>query len=288
MLRFLLYILIIMLFSQWAYSEKYQQKVQIPLKGMVIDFKDPKGPYDFETQIIHYESKDRASIEATILIPKSEEKKEGLVFVHMWARDRHTFWGLPQYLATYGYPSIYMDLRGHGNSNFPNSKRKIKPKDKSVKYAPLINDIIPAIDLLNQKSCVKKDNLIMIGASLGCPLGVIAVEKRRDLFKGLIFLAPALVYFDVNCKSSLKKISHIPCYVISEKKERTFRSAKHFFSLFGNYKCFFPLDGIGHGTDILYHDIGFAGLILSWIKDISQMNEMLKNLKDETFLVQKS
>ena len=280
MKRLLSFLLLISL-SPALYAAKPEVAGDIPLKGEILAFNDPKGPFEFTSKILTYQTKDKANIEATLLLPKTNSPKSGIVFVHMWARDRMTYWGLPEYLATYGYPSIYMDLRGHGNSTFPHSKIKITTKDKKKSYSDFYQDILPAFGILNGQQMVKKDHLILIGASLGCPLGLNAAKYFKDSIAGMIFLAPAIEYFDVNCLPALNELQKKPAYAIVEKTDRSYRSALHFFNQFEGYKTLIKLTSVGHGTDILYKNLGFPTLIRQWVEQIDQNSSFFQKLSND-------
>lgn len=286
-----LFLLLILIASFYCFCEENRNVTVngISLHGQVLKFSDEYGPYTYKSEIIHYESEDKAQIEATLLTPNTNALKTGIVFVHMWARDRMTYWGLPEYLATFGYVSIYMDLRGHGNSKFPDpySKKVISIDDKKKEYQDLYLDILPAIDILNNQAIVKKGNLILIGASLGCPLGANAVEKKSSLISGMIFLSPAIDYFDVNCKKAIKNLKNKPTYVVLESTDKSFSSGMSFFNNFGYYKTLLKLDRIGHGSDTLYLNIGFPTIIKSWIEQIEALGPFLNNIKTKIYLNKK-
>ncbi|MBN2143667.1 MAG: alpha/beta fold hydrolase [Candidatus Aureabacteria bacterium] len=269
-------------------SSEFHQRERIPLTGKVLPFDDKPGPYTYQSVIIHYKSKDFASIEATLLTPDSTDPKPGLIFVHMWARDRNTFWGLPEYLATYGYPSIYLDLRGHGNSNFPYDKpdKKITISDTDKNYSGFYMDILPAIEIMMVHKNVKEKQLILIAASLGCPLGVKAVAQYKDHFIGMIHMSPAVVYFDVDCKKDLKELTHLPTFVILEKTDKSFGGGQKFFSIPDQYKTLLVVDKIGHGTDMLFHNIGFPTLIRTWMEHIEYLSPWLTKLREKQFLIE--
>lgn len=273
--------LFVLAFSSPVHAAKPEKSGNVPLNGQILNFDDPKGPFEFTSEILTYKSKDNASIEATLVLPKTDSPKSGIVFVHMWARDRMTFWGLPEYLATYGYPSIYMDLRGHGKSSFPNSNIKITTKDKKKPYSDFYLDILPAFEILQQQKTVRKDHLILLGASLGCPLGVNAAQKYKKSIAGMIFLAPAIDYFDVNCLSALRELQKKPAYAIIEKTDRSYRSALHFFNQFEGYKTLLKITRVGHGTDILYKNLGFPTLIRSWVEQIDQNSSFFQKLSND-------
>lgn len=276
-----LFLLFLSIFTLSVYAENSEPSATIPLNGHILNFKDPKGPFKYTTKILTYKTSDNASIEATLVIPKSEAPKSGIVFVHMWARDRMTFWGLPEYLATYGYTSIYMDLRGHGNSSFPDSTEKITINDKKRSYKDLSLDIIPAFKILNQQKTVKPDHLILIAASLGCPLGLNAAQYVKESITGMIFLAPAMEYFDVHCYQSMNELKDKPSYVIADKEDGAYHSAINFFNHFECYKTFFRLNKVGHGTDILFKDLGFPTLIREWVVQINQNSSFFQKLSND-------
>jgi pimeloyl-ACP methyl ester carboxylesterase len=260
----------------------------IPYKGSKLRFKDPYGPYSYKSEVVRYKSQDGASIEATVLTPETGlSRRPGLVFVHMWARDRETWWGLPEFLATYGYPSIYMDLRGHGNSKFPGYDKRITIYDTNEKYTDLHLDILPAIDKLNTHPGVKPNQLILVGASLGCPLGVLAVDKKKDHFIGMIHLSPSTVYFDVNCKTALTRLKKMPLYAALERTDKGFHGGKDFFSLSERYKTYYQMEHVGHGTDMIFRDVGMASVVLAWVEQIEKLHPLIQKIEEEKPLSKK-
>ncbi len=256
------------------------------LNGYVISFSDDYGPYAYQEKIIHYRSKDNAQIEATLVTPQTDQKRPGLVFVHMWARDRETWWGLPQYFATYGYTGIYMDLRGHGKSHFPKADIRVTTSDKSRKrrYKKFYLDILPAIDLLDKHPQVKKNELILVGASLGTVLGVLAVEKHKEKFIGMIMMSPADSYFDVYVRQAARKISKMPVLVIAEKNDKSFKGAQKFLKFFNGYKTYFQTDYIGHGTNALYRDLGMPTLLRDWAERIEILTPHIHKIQSSPIL----
>ena len=257
--------------------------VPVPLTGALFHFQDDYGPYRFRSEVIHYKSEDGADIEATQLTPEAKAPaRPGLVFVHMWARDRKTWWGLPEFLASHGYPSIYMDLRGHGNSHFPGSDWKVTIDDDDVKkarYKDFPKDVYPAVERMLANSAVKDGRLVMIGASLGCPVGVIAAEKYKEKFLGMVMLSPSISYFGVDCRTALEEMKKTPLFVTAEKSDNSFRSAKDFFNTSDGYKMYLQLENVGHGTDALYRDCGLPTIILNWLEQLESVAPSIQKIR---------
>ena len=274
------FVLLVFFLNALSHAEA-EMDSKVPFVGKILEFSDTKGHHTYRTEIIHYQSIDGAFIEATLLSPNIETPQAGLIFTHMWARDRNTFWGLPEFLATHGYPSIYIDLRGHGKSKYPApySNTQVTINDKQKDYFNLYLDILPSIDILNAQQKVKKNNLILIAASLGCPLGVKAVHIYQEKFVGMIHLAPATVYFNVDCRLELKTLRPMPIYVIIESTDSSIRFAKDFFSIPEGYKTIFNINKIGHGTDVLFHNLGFPTIIRSWIQQIETLAPIISKIE---------
>lgn len=247
-----------------------------PQEGSLIRLSDEEGPYAFSTEVIRYKSQDGADIEATLLLPEdSAPRRPGLVFVHMWARDRQTWWGLPEFLARHGYPSIYMDLRGHGQSRFPDSKHRVSVQDGdswTKRYVEFPRDVIPAIDLLAAHGSVKDGKVVVLGASLGSPVGILAAQKRREKILGLVMLSPALNYFGVDCREALMSLREAPVFVMAEKTDESYKAAKDFFNAAGGYKTYLETDHVGHGTDALYRDVGLPTVLWAWLEQLQAVS----------------
>jgi pimeloyl-ACP methyl ester carboxylesterase len=153
----------------------------------------------------------------------------------------------------------------------PDSDKKITAEDHDFSYANFYLDILPAIERLSENDRVESDRLILVGASLGCPLGVLAVEKNREKFIGMIHLTPSISYFDVHCGDALDRVRRLPTFVFAEKTDPAYESSRRFFDIPRGYKTFMEQEYAGHGTDILYHDLGFPTIILGWIEQIQRL-----------------
>jgi chemotaxis methyl-accepting protein methylase/pimeloyl-ACP methyl ester carboxylesterase len=255
----------------------------VPLAGEILKFRDAYGPYPYKSEVVRYKTEDGADIEATLLTPDaSAPKRPGLVFVPMWARDRMTWWGFPEFMASHGYASIYMDIRGHGGSHFPGSDRRVTIKDNDEKkrdYIHFVRDAIPAFKRLREHPSVQDHHLVVVGASLGVPVGLLAAEKWEDDIVGAVMLAPALAYFGVDCSPALEKLGERPFLSVAEKSDPSFRGAKEFFSLLRGYRTFLQTEHLGHGTDALYWDAGLPSVILRWLEDLQSLSTPLRRLK---------
>lgn len=254
-----------------------------PLNGTVLRFADTYGSNTYSSEVVRYKSSDGASVEATLLIPDKISSHPGLVFVHMWARDRGTWWGLPEFMASHGYPSIYMDLRGHGGSRFPGADHRVTIRDDvkwQTRYPEFLRDILPAVEMLKSHPGVPSGKVVIFGASLGAPLGVLAADKFRDDVTGMVMMSPAFNYFGVDCEEALGRMGEASLLVTAEKTDASFKGAKEFFNYFNGYKTFLAMDHVGHGTDALYRDVGLPTLILSWLEQLQTITPPLKKIRD--------
>jgi chemotaxis methyl-accepting protein methylase/pimeloyl-ACP methyl ester carboxylesterase len=270
--------------------EERSRSGSVPLTGDVLRFSDAYGPYSFTADVFRYDPGDGASIEATLLTPSEEApRRPGLVFVHMWARDRRTWWGLPEFMASHGYPSVSMDLRGHGGSRFPGDPGlRVTIQDgpeKQARYGEFVRDVLPAIDRLAVQPGVDKGRIVMVGASLGAPVAVVAAARRADKMAAFITLSPSLNYFGVDCREALASLGQVPLLVVAEKTEKTFRFNKEFFTVAaGGYKTYLEMDGVGHGTDAFYRDVGLPTLLLSWLEHLKTGEASFQKIRKNRLL----
>jgi pimeloyl-ACP methyl ester carboxylesterase len=116
---------------------------------------------------------------------------------------------------------------------------------------------------------------VMVGASLGCPVGVLAAEAQKENLMAMVMLSPSLAYFGVDCESALRRMSKVPLFVMAEKTDKSFRDAKAFFDVADGYKTYFQLENAGHGTDALYRDVGLPTVILSWLENVAAASASL-------------
>jgi pimeloyl-ACP methyl ester carboxylesterase len=175
-------------------------------------------------------------------------------------------------MASHEYPSIAMDMRGHGNSHYPGSNRRVTLQDTDTdkeSYKAFVRDVTPAMARLSAHSSFRDGRWVMVGASLGCPVGVLAAEAQRNNLMAMVMLSPSTSYFGVDCEPALRRMSKVPLFVMAEKTDRTFREAKNFFDVADGYKTYFQVEKTGHGTDAFYRDAGLPTVILSWLEHVA-------------------
>jgi hypothetical protein len=66
---------------------------------------------------------------------------------------------------------------------------------------------------------------------------------------------------------------------MAEKTDDSFKAAKEFFNSGIGYKSFLEVDHVGHGTDVLYRDVGLPTVLLSWLEQLNSSSSVLRKIQ---------
>lgn len=112
--------------------------------------------------------------------PSKKEKYPTILFVHGWTSEKERSYQYADSLSSLGYLCFLFDLRGHGQSE--GDMKKLTSKD-------FLDDVVAAYDYLLTNKQVDKENISVVGSSLGAYL--VAILSRKRKIKNLVLRAPA-------------------------------------------------------------------------------------------------
>jgi hypothetical protein len=110
------------------------------------------------------------------------------------------------------------------------------------------------------------------------------MHLQEDKFIGMIHMAPAINYLNVDCRQELQALKPMPLFVIVEHTDSSAPFAKEFFSIPVGYKTIFNIHKIGHGSDVLFYNLGFPTIIRSWVEQIETLAPILSNIEKTKIL----
>lgn len=182
----------------------------------------------------------------------------GVVCLHQFKKDRHTFDTLAKELQAKGYHVLTVDLRGHGASQ--GNLDTFSDQD----FKNMFNDARAADEYLRITKKVK--SIQMIGASIGANTALIYQEMNT--LESVIALSPGLNYHGITPEDSNLSNIAMPVLYINSQEDPYIEETKKLYN-----ECPITPDGLTqlaiypgteHGVYILDNKEAMED-VLSWI-----------------------
>lgn len=165
---------------------------------------------DLSDRVVTFQTSDGVQIEADWYPAKVEagEKSPVAILIHMYPATRSSWKPMvPLLRKDLGISVLAYDIRGTGGSTKPAAmelEKKYKERDKDH-FASADQDAIAAYQWLSQQSNVDASRLIVIGASVGCSIGLEFASQGIDV-KGVACLSPGTNYMGIDSISHIKAL----------------------------------------------------------------------------------
>jgi len=189
-----------------------------------------------------------------------EDRRYGIILLHMLRRDRNSWGEFPEKLNKEGYNVLSLDLRGHGESDL--DWQNFTEKD----FNAMILDVKAGYDFLKDQGAEK---IFVIGASIGANT-VINFGAKYPEVSGIISLSPSFDYRGIKTEENIKIYQGPIMIVSSEDDIQSFSDAKKLFDLSTsqNKKALWYRNA-GHGT-LMFNkeEPELANQIIEWVNNI--------------------
>jgi alpha-beta hydrolase superfamily lysophospholipase len=191
--------------------------------------------------------------------------KGWLVLTHMMPATKESWRDFAMELQNFGYESIAIDLRGHGESEGgPN--RFIGFSD--AEHQKSILDLEAAVEYLTTSRKATRDKVVFVGASIGANLSLQYIAENPG-FRTAILLSPGLNYRGIETEPLVKKLKaeQKALFVSAKDDGDNAEENQKLFDLVpaGVQKKIQIYETGGHGTDILASQLGLKNLIVEFI-----------------------
>ena len=222
----------------------------------------PKG-----AQVVSLTTSDRHTISGWYFKPQNDQAP-ALILLHMRGSDKSSFTELAPKLHAEGYAVLAIDLRGHGDSTFPDGRNPGFKALQDSDYIAMLNDVSAAHAFLTGLAEVDGDRVGIIGASIGANLAIIyaAGDKR---VRTVVALSAGLDYKGLIPGGYLQEFGTRPLYLLcSRDDEYAWKSS---VELNKQAKLADPVSlrvfpGKAHGTDLFKSQPGLDDTIVSgWL-----------------------
>jgi dienelactone hydrolase len=222
----------------------------------------PKG-----AEAVRLTSSDQHDIAAWYFKP-AKEKSPALILLHMRGSDKSSFASLATKLHTEGFAVISIDLRGHGDSQFPDGSRPDFKDLQNGDYLAMLNDVRAAHDFLAGKPAVDAERVGIIGASIGANLAIMYAATDRRV-RTVVALSAGLDYKGLIPADYLEDFGTRPLYLLCARDdEYAWQSSVELEKLarLADPVSLRVLAGQAHGTDLLISQPGLEDTICSgWL-----------------------
>lgn len=168
-----------------------------------------------------------------------EDKRYGVILLHMLGRDKNSWGEFPDKLNANGYNVLALDLRGHGESDL--NWQNFSDND----FNNMILDVKAGYDFLINKGAKK---IFVIGASIGANT-VINFAAEYPSISGIVSLSPSFNYRGIKTDKNIKVYNGPLMIVSSENDVQSFGDAQKLFEMSpSNNKKSLWYKNSGHGT----------------------------------------
>jgi alpha-beta hydrolase superfamily lysophospholipase len=181
---------------------------------------------------------------------KGEAGKPAILLLHMLGRTRADWNAFARQLNQQGYPTLAIDLRGHGQSE----GRLSTDND----YRAMVKDVAGAKRFLAEQNI---SNVVIIGASIGANTALNYAVSDSDV-KAAVLLSPGIDYHGVNVNASMKTVK-VPLLIAASKEDSyAYNSSKTIANITG--AKFIGYDKAGHGT-AMFSTTNLSQAIIDWL-----------------------
>ncbi|MDF1497174.1 MAG: alpha/beta fold hydrolase [Patescibacteria group bacterium] len=191
------------------------------------------------------------------------------ILLHMMPNDRKSWAPFQQVLQRHHVASLAIDLRGHGESTKTEEGATLDYKkfsdDDHKKY---LYDVMGALDWLDAKKYTK-DQIIMVGASIGANIAIWALEEDPAL-AGAVLLSPGNYRgIDSTEKAGYIKAHHAIWASGSDTDDPdAYETAKQIIEESGaDRKQFVPYKNSGHGIHLFTSDPELMDNLAKWMEE---------------------
>lgn len=213
-------------------------------------------------------TKDNVKIAAnyrSIDISKYQQPFGWLIMVHMMPATKESYGEIAERFQDFGYASLVIDLRGHGESDGgPDGYLS-----QNFDHQKSILDLEAAVSYLIEEKKATSDGVIFIGASIGANLSLQYISEHPK-FKTVILLSPGLNYRRIATEPLVKnlKTGQKAFFISSRDDGENAEENQKLYKLVpaGIESKIQIYDSGGHGTDILKNQPDLINKILNFIQ----------------------
>jgi dienelactone hydrolase len=153
--------------------------------------------------------------------PAGAEPAPGIILLHMYHQDRHTWKPLIPKLVEAGFAVLAIDLRGHGESVRPAAQKlaqRAAERDSKL-FNDMHQDVAAAYVWLAKQAHVDLAQFGLVGASVGCSVALDYAARDKSV-DAVVCLTPGKAYLGVDSVAHIKAVGERPLLLLASEAER--------------------------------------------------------------------
>ncbi|MEZ5338255.1 MAG: alpha/beta fold hydrolase [bacterium] len=191
-----------------------------------------------------------------------------LILLHMLGSDKSAYSDMAAKLVAEGYAAIAIDLRGHGDSLFPDGGNPGFRALTESDFSGMLNDVKAAHEFLATQQDVDAERVGVIGASIGANLAIIYASSDLRV-RTAVALSAGDDYKGLRPSSFIERFGRRPLYLICAKgDDYSWQSsvALEKLATAADPVSLRVFEGKAHGTKLLEEHAGLDDTIVSgWL-----------------------
>lgn len=206
--------------------------------------------------------------------PFSHAKRGGpaVLLLHMMPATRDSYAEFADRLVRAGYRALAIDFRGHGESVQGSGVRdQVSELDyknfSDQEQQAKILDVRAAVDWLMQEKGVKKEQLVLVGASIGANLALQYLVENPEV-PAAVLLSSGLDYRGVRTPplAQLVKPTQALYFAASADDEYSLNTNRALYAVTPAQKQIKEFQAAGHGTTMFEREPEFISEVIEWIR----------------------
>lgn len=190
-------------------------------------------PLETGPTLVEFQTADGVTIHGWYLHTGDHTQKDGkphtkdhfadqpaVVLLHMYQSDRHSWNPLPGNFRDRGIATLFLDMRGHGQSKFgPDGEdlsKRVRDRDPAL-FGAMWQDAAGAVEWLVEHGH-RRDRIGLLGASVGCSVALDAARRDPKL-KTVGVLTPGVKFLGVPTLDHLQNWGNRELLLVSSPAE---------------------------------------------------------------------
>lgn len=193
------------------------------------------------------------------------EGAPGALFLHMMPATKESWEPLAASLASRGFTTLAIDLRGHGESTAGEGGERLDHKSfTDEEHQAKVRDVEAAVRFLNE-SGVPTSRLAVVGASIGANLAIACAAAHPEV-PAAVALSPGLDYRGVRTEDVARSLPREQKLLLaaSDDDEYSFMSVQRLAEAAPHAELQ-RLSGAGHGTRMFDARPDFLSYVVEWV-----------------------
>jgi len=191
-----------------------------------------------------------------------ENSTRAILLLHMMPKTKESWDDFVEKLNNFGYTTLSIDLRGHGESqDGPEGYKNFIDQEHQASYL----DVEISIEFLEELG-IENKNISIMGASIGANLALDALAQYSDIKKAIL-LSPGLNYKGLLSNKAIADLADNQkiLLIASEDDKYSYESIIKLKEIKENNTDLIKLTNAGHGTDMFLKHPELMDEIIKWL-----------------------